>query len=232
MKLNLKRLSVLCLFIPVCHTFGCSDDENTPAINKNIITQALYIQFDMIDEQTGDSTRVTRQYRIQNGESHNYIDSVHTQAEVTELYRTEDDAYPIYPANWIYLTFLEKTNIPIDSIKKHKDSYRDSLAKKFTLKTYNYSVKDSSKYPRYSDGMRINIGDFISTATLDKSLNSGIENTFTITFIEPYDTSAAAYSYHIKGNFNCRAKHETTGKIFKLKNGKFSSVVVETARHL
>lgn len=231
MKCHFKQLIQLSLVIFSACILSCGDDNTLPTVDKNKITQPFYVQFDMIDEQTGDSIRVTRQYRTLFGETQSFIDSTCSQARIAATYQTEDDASADMTPKRMSIIFLTTIRIPLDSLKKAKNSYRDSLCRNFELKSYPYSTMDTAIKYNYSDGILMYLGDNLSTIGQDSAINKSNKSYFSITTIEPLDTSASPYTYQIKGTFNCKLEDKVSKKIFTLKNGKFSSLAVQTARY-
>lgn len=233
MKLTLMHLTQQCVLLLACSMLACSDDNTTPKVDKNSITQPYYMQFDLIDLQTGDSTRITRQYKFKPTCYLNSIDSNHTQIELlinnVVLYDNPIDAE--FPGFRVFVNFFKTVAVPLDSMKKaYALPYRDSIASMFNVGNYTYSIRDTTYY-HYSDGVEIRCDEHNSAGGTNKTTVDNSKSSFTVTNIQPLDSAKDGFLLAIKGAFTCKTI-DGAGKTFLLKNGKFSSVVVKPTQPL
>lgn len=212
-------------------TFSCN--EETPVIiNKDIINKPYYLQFDLIDIQTGDSTRITRQYNIDyvefnlkgNTDSQTVIKSVITN---TGKHETNPNGNA---ESAVFITFIKRIQIPLPTDEAKKQQLKDSVRNLFQAKSYTYSTFDTIAQA-LTEGVCIGDGNYL-TSTPGKSQfigNYHVDNTqsnFTIHSVTLLPKPERGYSTIVKGTFNCRLIDWKNGKHLALKNGQFSALVI------
>lgn len=234
MRQPIAYLSLACLVAFSSLIFTACDDDNTlPTVDENKITRPYYMQFDLIDEKSGDSTRITRQYSFLPSFGLDIIDSNHTQTQLlinnATQYESISDAES--PGKRVFVNFFNTFATPYDSLRKlYRSHFRDSLGLLFKIGSYTYSIRDTS-FGSYSDGIEIRCDDHSSAGGTNRTRVDNSKSSFSITNIQPLDTTKDGFMYHISGTFNCKTV-DGKGKTYQLKNGKFSSIVIKTIQPL